>query len=154
MEIIELKPRADIAQNKKLNATFVQFQDVILALKKVDIPDALVTTINAEIECANASNLSGKALIKVLHVSQSKILKHIEVELKLVPKGHYRNLWIALGMVVFGVPFGAIYGMMIDNIAFMGLGLSAGLPIGLAIGVSLDKKALKEGRQLDVELKL
>jgi hypothetical protein len=36
--------------------------------------------------------------------------------------------------------------------SYLSIGLPIGLGIGIAIGTSMDQKALKEGRQLDVEI--
>jgi hypothetical protein len=35
----------------------------------------------------------------------------------------------------------------------MGIGLQIGLSLGLGVGASMDKKALGEGRQLDIDPK-
>jgi hypothetical protein len=37
--------------------------------------------------------------------------------------------------------------------AFLGVGLPIGMAIGLAVGTGMDKKALAEGRQIDIEIK-
>ena len=81
------------------------------------------------------------------------ILKLIEKELKLVPKNLYRDRWLAIGMAGFGLPFGVAFGAAFGNMAFIGIGIPIGLAIGIAIGSGMDKKALDEGKQLDVEIK-
>jgi hypothetical protein len=70
-----------------------------------------------------------------------------------VPKNHYRNQWLALGMATFGIPFGVALGMSLGNMALLGIGLPIGLAVGIAVGSGMDKKAFEEGRQLDVEIK-
>jgi len=70
-----------------------------------------------------------------------------------VPKNHYRALWLVLGMSVFGLPIGVLYGFLIGNMGLLGTGLCFGMAIGVALGAGLDKKALKEGRQLDLEIR-
>jgi hypothetical protein len=37
--------------------------------------------------------------------------------------------------------------------AFLGIGLPIGMAVGSALGSGMDKKALAEGRQLDIEIK-
>jgi hypothetical protein len=37
--------------------------------------------------------------------------------------------------------------------AFLGVGLPIGMAMGMAIGTDMDKKAFKEGRQIDLEIK-
>lgn len=76
----------------------------------------------------------------------------LEKEHKIVPKNYYQSLWMLLGMAAFGLPIGAAFGASIGNMAFLSIGLPIGMVIGLAMGAGMDKKALKEGRQLDVEV--
>jgi hypothetical protein len=56
---------------------------------------------------------------------------------------------MAIGMAVFGIPLGVVFGMSPGNMAFIGIGL----PIGLGVGSEKDKKAFREDRQLDIEIK-
>ena len=77
----------------------------------------------------------------------------IEKEEKLVPKNAYRTRWMAIGMSVFGVPIGMAFGASLGNMAFLAIGIPLGMAIGIAIGAGMDKKALEEGRQLDIEIR-
>ena len=79
-------------------------------------------------------------------------MKKLEKEHKLVPKNYYRNLWLPLGMSAFGLPIGVAFGLLVDNIALLSIGLPIGLAIGVALGISLDQKAAKAGKQLDFEV--
>jgi hypothetical protein len=45
-----------------------------------------------------------------------------------------------------------VFGIGLDNMAFLGLGLPIGLAIGAVLGLRMDKKAFEEGRQLDVKI--
>lgn len=130
----------------------MQFKALIAELKKRELPQELVSSINNEIEQLN-SVVSEKTLKKQLKSSQSRILKSLEKDIKLVPKNHYRNTWMVLGMTTIGVPLGVAFGTSLDNMAFLGIGIPIGMVIGLAIGSELDKKAYNEGRQLDIEIK-
>jgi hypothetical protein len=56
-------------------------------------------------------------------------------------------------MSAFGLPLGAAIGLSVENIGLLGIGLPIGMGIGFVFGSSLDQKALKEGRQLDFEVK-
>jgi len=60
---------------------------------------------------------------------------------------------MALGMAAFGMPIGIVFGSIIGNMAFIGLGLPLGMVMGLALGTNKDKTAFEEGRQLNVEIK-
>ncbi len=89
----------------------------------------------------------------IIKKKQTRIIKLLEKEVKLVPKNYYRNLWLVLGMVTFGIPIGVAFGTSLGNMAFIGIGLPIGLAIGIAVGSGLDKKAFEEERTLDVEIK-
>ena len=71
----------------------------------------------------------------------------------MVPKNYYRNMWLALGMSVFGLPIGVAFGASIGNMGLLGVGLPIGMAIGTLVGSQMDKKALKESRQLNIEIK-
>ena len=56
-------------------------------------------------------------------------------------------------MTAFGLPIGVVFGLLMKNMGLMAIGLPIGLGVGAAVGSSMDKKALQEGRQIDVEMK-
>ena len=101
----------------------------------------------------NSISDSDSKLGKKVKKIQTNILKLLEKELKLVAKNHYRNMWLAVGMSAFGVPLGVVFGLIMDNMALLALGLPIGMVIGIAYGTTLDKKAQENGNQLDVEIK-
>ncbi|MFY0591604.1 hypothetical protein [Roseivirga sp.] len=68
----------------------------------------------------------------------------------LTTKGYHQNLWLVLGMSLFGIPLGMIFGFSLDNFAFFGLGLPMGMPIGVAIGMQKEKKAQEAGTVLAI----
>ncbi len=152
MEMIELIQKSDIEKIVKLKAAYIQFEKLLIELRKRDFPDELVMTINKDIEEINSTTVCGDDLRKVIKYKQTRILKLLEKEVKLTPKNYYRNLWLALGMSVFGVPLGVAFGASLGNMAFLGIGLPMGLAIGFAIGSGMDKKAFEEGRQIDIEI--
>lgn len=153
MEIIELKKRPSITQNKKLTNTYSQFDKLLIELKKKELPEEIVRFVNDGIKQINSVSKSEKELRKQIRNIQSGILKLIEKELKLVTKNHYRNTWLGLGMAVFGIPIGVAFGTSLWNMAFLGIGLPIGLGIGIAVGTGMDKKAYEEGRQMNLEIK-
>lgn len=153
MEIKELKKIPAIVQNKKLISAYAQFEKLLTELKKKELPEEIVKSINNGIDQVNLVVESEKELRKQIRKIQSSILKLIEKELKLVTKNHYRNTWLALGMAVFGVPLGVVFGTSIGNMGFLGIGLPIGMVIGMAIGSGMDKKSYESGRQLDLEIK-
>jgi len=153
MTTLELKERQDIATDSKLSKLYNQFAVLLSELRKHKLSPKIITTINESIEILNASSLTGDAVRKLVKQKQTEILKQVEKEHKIVPKNYYRNLWMLLGISAFGVPIGVAFGLSIGNIGLLGVGLPIGMGIGIAVGTGMDKKALKEERQLDIEIK-
>lgn len=94
---------------------------------------------------------SDAKLISLARKKMNGILRVLEKEMNVVPKNEYRLRWLALGMSVFGVPMGVVFGLILENMAFLGIGLPIGLTLGIAIGNSMDQRAAQEGRQLKFE---
>lgn len=126
---------------------------MINELRIKEIPEKIINSINIDIEQINSISDSNKDLSKQLKNIQSRILKLIEKELKLVTKNHYRRTWLAIGMAAFGIPFGVAFGVSLGNMAFIGIGIPIGMAVGIAIGTTKDKEANENGNQLDIEIK-
>lgn len=153
MELKELKTRSGIEQNKKLVNAFEQFNKLLSELRKKELSQEVVNAINEGIDSINSISESGKELRKQIRSVQSTILKLIARKHKIVTKNYYRNTWLAIGMAAFGVPLGVALGSSLGNMGFIGIGIPLGMVIGMAVGTNMDKKALEEGKQLDVEIK-
>ena len=152
MEIIELDEKDNIVENAKLKRIYLQFKELLKELRKRELPQNIVESINLEIE--DSTSHADKNLKKIFKQKQTKIIKLLEKELKVVPKNYYRNLWTAMGIAVIGLPLGVLLGIIItNNSAYLGGGVSIGMVIGIGIGFEKDKKASKEGRQIDIEIK-
>lgn len=152
MKFHELNHRPD-DENLKLNEIFSQFRQLLAELENRELPDEIVTSINNDIDEINSITIIGNELQKEIERRLQRIIKLLEKNLKLVPKNYYRNLWMILGIAVFGIPIGVIFGASLDNMAYLAIGLPIGLVIGIGVGAVMDQKALKEGRQLDIEIK-
>lgn len=154
MTIIKLRGVKNLASDIRLNQLYNQFEVLLSELRKRALPDTIVETINKEVEEINTSNsLTTNDLRKVIKKKQTAILRLIEKDLKLVPKNYYRTLWLALGMTVFGIPIGILAGTLLGNFGLFAIGLPVGVAIGVTVGTTLDKNAVKENRQLNVEIK-
>jgi hypothetical protein len=136
-----------------LNEIFSQFRQLLAELENRELPDEIVTSINNDIDEINSITVIGNELQKEIERRLQRIIKLLEKNLKLVPKNYHRNLWMILGIAVFGIPIGVIFGASLDNMAYLAIGLPIGLVIGIGLGAVMDQKALKEGRQLDIEIK-
>ena len=151
MEIKSLAKRTVIEKDEKLNLIFAQFQKLLSELRKQKLTNEIIEKLNVFIEELNSTHET--EFKKQLKLKQTKIVKLLEKELKIVPKNYYRNIWLAVGMAAFGVRIGVSFGLSMGNLGLLGLGLPIGMAIGIAIGTGMDKKAFEEGRQLDVVLK-
>ncbi|HLF53198.1 hypothetical protein [Flavobacterium sp.] len=151
--MIELKERQNISDNINLSKIYVQLAELLKELKKKQLPHKIIESVNQDIEEINSTSLTDNELRKLVKQKQTRIIKLVEKELKIVPKNYYRNLWLVVGMSAFGLPIGVVFGLSIGNMGLLALGLPIGMAIGIVVGSGMDKKASVEGRQLDVEIK-
>jgi len=154
MTLIKLRGVKNLESDIRLNQLYSQFDTLLSELRKKELPDSFIQTINNEVEEINTSDsLTTNDLRKVIKKKQTAILRLIEKDLKLVPKNYYRTLWLALGMTVFGIPLGVLAGVLLGNSSLFILGLPIGVAIGVTVGTLMDKTAAKENRQLNLEIK-
>lgn len=152
MEIKKLTVKEHIENDKKLSRLYSQFNKLCEELNKKELPYDLVDSINLKIDVINSFSGSNSDLLKQIRKTQAEILMVIEKELKLVTKNHYFKFWLAIGMTVFGIPLGVVFGTSLGNMAFIGIGIPIGLVLGIFVGTAMDKKAFEEGRQLEIEI--
>jgi len=154
MTIIKLRGVKNLESDIRLNQLYSQFDTLLSELRKKELPDSFIQTINNEVEEINTSDsLTTNDLRKVIKKKQTAILRLIEKDLKLVPKNYYRTLWLALGMTVFGIPLGVLAGVFLGQPGLFAIGLPIGVAIGVTVGTAMDKTAAKENRQLNLEIK-
>lgn len=147
MPLNNFNPKYQGLQKSCLNKRVLKFQELLKALSNKEISGSILQSINAEIDKANQAQ-SESALAQQLQKSYRNILKIVGKELNLVAKDHYRNMWLALGMTAFGIPFGAA----LNKYAYVGIGIPIGFAIGIAIGSKKDKEAQEQGGQLNIEV--
>ena len=75
MEIKELKKRPSIDQNKKLISAYAQFDQLLTELKKKELPEEIVKSINNGIDQINSVSESENELRKQIRKTQSVIPK-------------------------------------------------------------------------------
>jgi len=153
MQLSDRIKKEAVPENSKLMLAIQHFELLLSEIAKKEIPEAVQSQIDTQLEELNKSTAEGAQLKRELERKKSAIIRVLARELKIVPKGYYRNLWMVLGMSGFGVPIGAALGTSLGDMVYLGIGLPIGMAVGVGIGASMDKKALQEGRQLDLELK-
>ncbi len=149
MALTQLKQYKSSSDTKREKALSL-YSGLLEQLKKHNLSveaEDFVNKSTAELNALSLEEISAKTVNK----AYASALKHLEKTMKLVPKHQYRNTWMAIGVAAFGVPLGTTFGVSLDNMGLIGIGMPIGLLIGVAIGSQMDEKAKKEGRQLDVE---
>lgn len=153
MELVALKDNENVRGDIKLNSIYTQFGELIKEVEKKELTPKIIESVNKDVEEINSTSLTGKELRNLVKQKQNRILEQLGKEMKVVPKNHYRNLWLVLGMSAFGLPIGLAVGLAVGNIGLLAIGLPIGMGIGVAVGSAMDKKAFSEGRQLEIEIK-
>ncbi len=136
-----------------LAIVFQSFERLLEALRKRDLPVDMVRYINAGIDEVNRFHGTEREMKRLVRRTQKQTLRKLEKELKLVVKNHYRDLWMALGLSVFGVPLGLAFAVSSSNMSFLAIGIPMGMVLGMAVGAGLDKQAKERGLQIEVEVK-
>lgn len=149
----KLIERPNIAGNLKLNRVYEQLGQLLHVLEQKELTNEVVVLIDKEIENLNSTPDTDQKFGRSVKKVETKIIELVERKLKVVPRNYYRKLWFVLGMSAFGLPLGVAIGLSVGNIGLLGIGLPIGMGIGFAVGSKMDQKALKEGRQLDFEIK-
>ena len=152
MAIIELEERPGISTDKRTKKALDGFLTLLKDLRERNLPDETIKLVNQSVGSLNQGSYDEKAWRKALRNELMGILKMLEKKHKLVPTNHYRNQWLAIGMATFGIPFGVAFGAAMGNMAFLGIGLPIGMAIGIAIGADKDRRAAREGRQLNFSI--
>ncbi|MCZ4408363.1 hypothetical protein O3Q51_06055 [Cryomorphaceae bacterium 1068] len=150
MSLISLSPLAVSDPEKGLKTAYDRFVEVLSAIENKDLKPETIDEINKNTALVNEVEDS-KKLKSQLQKKRYNILQVLEKKEKLVAKNHYRNLWMALGMVIFGLPIGMAIAGGAGNMGMFAIGLPIGIPFGMAVGTQKDKKAAEEGRQLAIE---
>ena len=138
----------------KVAKRYTYFVDLINALNKKELTASFEEVTNKEIAVLNEVADDDPSLKKQINKLRSTISTRMMKELKYVPKGYYKIIWMSVGMSAFGLPFGVMFSVVLDSFAFIALGFPLGIPIGMAIGAGMDKKAAQEGRQLDISINM
>lgn len=148
MKLESLKNRSSFTGNR-LKQKYERLQALVEALRQRELEEDIISYLNHEVGKLNAA-ADGSMFKKQLRISQSRILSKLERKAKIVTKHHYRNMWLALGIGVFGVPIGVILGNLLDNQGLIGIGFPFGMFIGIMIGLRMDKKAEEKGNLIDI----
>lgn len=146
-----LNRSSDTFDSPRKVKTWDKLRQLIEELGTMKLKPAVQEEMVRSVQELNVYQGSDAKLISLARKKINGILRLLEKEMNVVPKNEYRLRWLALGMSVFGVPMGVVFGLILENMAFLGIGLPIGLTLGIAIGNSMDHRAAQEGRQLNFE---
>ncbi|RKS53506.1 hypothetical protein BC962_1758 [Gillisia mitskevichiae] len=152
MELEGLKKRCFFEKKKAISKEYELLEDLVQELQSRELPPEVVVDLNEEIFRLNAVIDNHLKLYFYIKLVKKKVLKKLIKDLEIVPKNYYRNLWLALGMCVFGLPLGIVLSTILDNISAIAMGLPIGLAIGVFVGSEMDKRAQENNRQLELEI--
>lgn len=139
----------DDARYPKAQKSWQGLNDLIAALNAKDLDEGLREQVEALLRPAREASGSDKERRKRYRKVTNRVLALVQKQTKLVPRNYHRDLWMSLGLAVFGVPIGIAMGSAMDNMGLMGAFMPIGLAIGLAVGAGMDKQAQQQGLQLD-----
>ena len=145
--IEELEKRQKEPQSKTVDRAL---SDLIKLLKALDLRGISPREIDEHLKELKRI-LNGPLKARYISGVYHAIKRQIHKDHKLVTPGYYRNLWMVLGMTVFGMFIGNILFAITGNAVYISMGLPMGLPLGIALGMYLDKKAMEEGKVLVFE---
>ncbi|MEM6523440.1 MAG: hypothetical protein AAGF85_02250 [Bacteroidota bacterium] len=138
-------------EHEKLVQWYESFKNFINELRKRTLNDSTIEELNGAIDRLNNHKGDRHTFQVELRKTQTQLLKYLEKNEKIVVKNYYRKLWLVLGMTVYGIPVGLLFSLAIGNMAFIAIGLPIGMAVGIGVGTNMDKKAAREGRQLNIE---
>jgi hypothetical protein len=139
---------ANVSAKKRTMAQIEQLHRLLEAMQRRELAEEPFSEPLADLDELLASEQPRAAAFASIKARIERILEH---EYGLIRPEHHQNQWMALGMSAFGVPIGVLFSLILDNMAFIGIGLPIGLAIGIAIGAQKDKEARAAGKVLDLE---
>lgn len=144
----QLKQRAETAEKRGLRERLHSLGSLLHALEEHDLPEEELEPFMTEIEEALAGDELRRGTLEKI---EARLAQELEKTHGLVRPHHYRDQWLALGMASFGLPLGVAFGLLLDQMAYIGIGLPLGIAIGSAIGARKDQEAERAGRVLSID---
>jgi len=148
MNMEKLKELKNADSNPRLIKAYNKVHCLIEALSAKEIPSEVLNSINDAIKFLNSFSGTEKELTKAFNKKYKSILTLVKKELKLVPKNHYKTLWMVMGM-----SFGVAFSVILNDSGNLAIGIGLGTLLGIVVGTNLDKNAEEAGNQLEIEEK-
>tara|TARA_R100001369_G_scaffold22674_3_gene41357 strand:+ start:23973 stop:24431 length:459 start_codon:yes stop_codon:yes gene_type:complete len=150
MNLQPIEYPSSIRRSEENRSHFQKFDSFLEELRRMELPPEVIVSLNNQLEKLHSFSGSEKQFFKKLKITKAVLLKILYKEVHVVPKNHYRNLWIALGLSAIGIPVGILLSLYLDNSIYIALGIALGSTMGVLIGNYLDNQAEEEGRQIEI----
>lgn len=151
MKLFKLQTKViDSMPNDKLAKVYQRLQHILVIAETKGLSSSTIDKINDKIQTLNSSNKINGALYRLANLTEDEIITILERDADIVPVGYYSKKWVTVGMLIYGIPFGIILGLITKNMGLFALGLPIGIAIGAFIGKKMDTKATIEGRQYEI----
>lgn len=137
-------------ENKSINTCLLKITALLKEIESRNLPVSTTDKVSNIICQINEFEGSRNKTLSFLLKKHQEILDELKETHQLVPKGHYQQKWMVLGMSMIGLPLGTFIGLLSGKIGLLGVGLPIGMAIGIFIGISKDNKAKNEGKQLNI----
>tara|TARA_R100000935_G_C2835473_1_gene167843 strand:- start:2102 stop:2563 length:462 start_codon:yes stop_codon:yes gene_type:complete len=151
MNLQPIEYPSNIRISEEIESNFQKFDVFLEELNKMELPPEVVVSLNTQLENLPLFSGSEEQFLIKLKNTKMVLLKILYQEVHVVPKSHYRDLWMALGLSIIGIPIGILFFLFLDNSIYIAIGIALGFVIGVLIGNYLDNQAEEEGRQLSKE---
>ena len=109
-------------QHKKTQKAYQKTQELIAAVNEHELPESLANELNQEIQSAE-SLADDRDSLRPIRSLCGRIRNAVRKELELVPPGFHQGQWMALGMTIFGLPFGVVFSTVMKNPGLIAIGL-------------------------------
>ncbi|MGD1845575.1 MAG: hypothetical protein ACFB10_09310 [Salibacteraceae bacterium] len=120
-------------------------------LENRELTERVAASLNADIAALNQDHGIDKDRTKALRKHYNAAIQLLVKEMKLTPLNYHRDTWFVIGLAAFGTPLGIIVSFSLNSFAYIGLGFPFGMGLGMLLGMQMDKKAAREGRQLNLQ---
>ena len=142
--------KEEFTEVKSVRNMNTHLQKLIDELNKKDLNEDVTSRINSNLQELDTFQGDKKQYKKKIQKSFFHIQELVRKEQNIVSSGHYIAIWMSIGMGAFGMPIGVLAFVLLDNPAFIALGLPLGMPIGIVIGLIKTQKAKKENRVIEI----
>ncbi len=145
--IVNIPPADQI--KLKVERSLRQYNKLLKLLQDKPLETETIDFITNQVKSIESLNLQLKNSSRKIKKSKQQLLSYLQKNEGIYPKNHFITLYMAVGMTAIGLPAGILLSFLVNNTAFLGVGLPIGLSIGLALGHQKDLQIKAKGKQIN-----